>query len=296
MRVLVTGAGGFAGGHVVEHLTKTTDWDVVSSGVDLNVEAPAWDGVDAVLHLAARSDVTECNDRPVDAVHNNIDATLNLLEWAREQPITHVVQISTNEIYGPSPGGEEPKEWAPIAPSTPYSASKVAQEALSCAWWRTYGVPVVLTNTMHLFGEGQPKQRFIPMAVRKLMAGEEVPIYARRITDNHYVPSTRRWLYAGDHADALRWILMQPVSTPENYRPDRWHIAGPEVNLVSLVKKIAEILDVPARVQMVDDSLARPGHEYRYALDCSKIERAGWTPPLGFNDALIRTVNWISEQ
>lgn len=279
---------------MVEHFKRTTTWDVVTveqnlaSGFSL---AP----VDAIVNLAARSDVTECNARPVDAVHNNIDLTLNLLEWAREHPVTHFVQVGTNEIYGPSPGGDNPKEWAPVAPSTPYSASKVAQEALACAWWRTYGVPVVLTNTMHLFGERQPEKRFIPVAVRKLLAGEPVPIYGRRIAGDTYVPSTRRWLHAADHADALKWVLQRSVSTPNNPRPDRWHIAGPEVNLHSLIEKIAAILDVPARVKVMDDSTARPGHEYRYALDSTKIEQAGWKPPLGFDDALIRTVNWIRD-
>lgn len=296
MRVFVAGHKGFAGRHTVECLVAAGH-EVVTTDNDLRDPIEIRGEVSAVINLAARADVSEFIARPVTAVNNNIDLTMSLLEWARTQPLTHFIQVSTNEIYGPSPSGGEPREWAPIAPSTPYSASKVAQEALACAWWRTYDVPVVITNTMHLFGEHQPLRRFIPTAVRLLLTGQPVPIYARKITPIHYAPSVRRWLHAADHADALRWLLDRPVSTAaEETRPDRWHIAGPEVNLRSLVEKIGAILGVPAEVKVMEDSTARPGHEYRYALDPAKIHRAGWKPPLGFEDALTRTVNWIKDQ
>jgi dTDP-glucose 4,6-dehydratase len=309
--VLVTGGRGFVGGHVIEHLLATTDWEIVTvdryrrrpqarvTAVEFDLSDPVPPSVDdevgeidAVVHLAAVSDVAQFLARPAPLLRNNIDLTLNLLEWARGRPeLTHFVQVSTNEIYGPAPAhGGAAVEWAPLVPPTPYSASKAAQEMAAVAWWRSYDVPVALMNTMHLFGERQPPNRIVPVAVDRLLRGQPVPVHA----DAAGRTSRRCWLYAADFADAVRWVLCRPVTRwgPAG-RPDRWHVAGPELSLDQLVCRIARMMNVAPLMVHVDPEETRPGHEPRYALDASAIDRAGWWPPLGIGMGLERTVTWI---
>lgn len=316
MRVLITGGCGFVGGHLVDFLLEHTDWELVV--LDASVErqvtragarlitlkhdlgariSPVLDhvmgDVTAVVHLAAASDVSDFMAAPGPLVRNNVDVTLNLLEWARTKELTHFIQVSTNEVYGPVGAGEPQVEWAAIVPPTPYSASKAAQEALAVAWWRSYGVPVTIVNMMHLFGEGQLLARFIPSAVRRLRAGTRVPVYAGSVA-GHWVPSSRCWLYVKDLAGALHWLLSRPSTQwPDAARPDRWNIAGPEISLSRLVDLIADLLDVEPLIAWVDVEGVRPGHEHRYALDTSKITRAGWKPHYGFDEGLNRTVTWM---
>ena len=289
MRVLVTGHRGFAGRHVVSHLRATTDWEVVVIEGDLRYPLRTGD-IDAVLHLASGSSVATALADPVPFVQNNVDLTLNLLQWARTQALRHFVQVSTNEVYGPmTAASQRPVETTPLNPSTPYSASKVAQEALAMAWRHSYGVPAIVANTMHLFGEHQPDDRFVPTATRALLRGEPVRIYGSADA----VPS-RCWLYAGDHADALRWLISHDHGEvyPCQPGPGRWNIAGPEFDCVEVVQKIADLVETQARIEFEPNGI-RPGHEQRYGLDTTKIAVAGWQAPIGFDEGLVRTVRWI---
>lgn len=314
MRALITGACGFVGGHLVEHLLEFTDWELVL--VDHSLDRHEYDrnrvtairhdlrgrittavddligDIQVVFHLASESDVAAFIANPGPLVRANVDITLNLLEWARTRTtITHFIQVSTNEVYGPAAAGGPQREWSPMVPPTPYSASKVAQEALAISWWRTYGVPVVLVNTMHLFGERQPEKKFIPTAIMRLLGGERVPILAGKVADN-WVSSSRCWLYVKDLADALHWLTTQGTAIrPPCSRPGRWHVAGPEVTCYRVAHQVAELLDVPTRVEFQDQGL-RPGYELRYALNTEKITEAGWKPRYGFEAGLARTVNW----
>lgn len=295
MILLVTGSNGFVGRHVVTYLRETTDWDIVPCESDLRTwrsrRVPSeYAEVTAIIHLASRTDVTSFVDDPVPRVTDNIESTMNLLEWARTRPLTHFIQVSTNEVYGPARASEIHTEWSPVRPSTPYSASKVAQEALASAWHHTYGVPTVIVRTMHLFGEGQPAERFIPTAIRKLIAGEPVPIYGKE-TEEHWVPASRNWLYVLNFADALRWLLERRVD-PE----DRWNVAGPEVNCMRLVTMIADRLGVRGTVNFVDVDQARPGHELRYAINSSRIQDAGWKCPHSIGAGLNRTIEWVKSE
>jgi dTDP-glucose 4,6-dehydratase len=307
-RILVTGAFGFVGRHVVSYVLDETDWEVVAVDtkthgflpedrvqvVNANLEHQ-WTfelnervgRVDAVFHLAAASDVKHSLDYPVQHVHRNVDLTLWLLEWARRRSdqLTHVVQVSTNEVYGPSTRGRS-REWDPVVPVTPYSASKAAQEALATAWWRSFGVPLVLVNTQHLFGEGQPRQRFIPTVVDQLLEGQPV-----RLVGQLHLPPVRRWLHARDLASALVWTVERgrPASRAAEL-PDRWHVAGETLNCLVLAERIAELLEKPLEVEWVE--FGRAGYEQRYVLDTQKVHAAGWRPPLGFPAGLERAVGW----
>src|SRR5215469_12999148 len=282
-RVLITGGAGFAGHHLAEHLLTSTDWElVVLDGLtyagrpdrltdcagydpgrvtllwhDLRAPVHPWlderiGPVGAVLHLAAESHVDRSIKDPAPFARNNVDVTLTMLEWARTRPeITHFVQVSTDEVYGPAEEGTAHAEWAPIMPSNPYSASKACQEAVAFSYWRTYGLPVVVVNIMNMFGERQDPEKFVPLAIRAVLAGDEVPLHGRRFYfgDARWEPSSRCWLHARNFADALRWILTDtgPPRFPVTDRPDRWHVAGDQADVLAVAQMIAEIAGKPLR-------------------------------------------------
>lgn len=349
MRVLITGAAGFAGHHLVEHLLSKTDWELVCldgltyagdynrltrdiAGYDVNRVTNLWHDlrspigksldsrigpIDKVLHLAANSHVDRSIVQPGEFIMANVAITVNLLDWVRtceHTMLNHVIQISTDEVYGPAPDGYSHREWDSIVPSNPYSASKAAQEAVAISYWRTYGVPVTITNTMNLFGERQDPEKFVGLIMSKLMSGETIQVHAQPVkgpsassrwnerhvqVDGHWWrPGSRIWLHARNHADALLWLLenMPPSQYPYANRPDRFHVAGQvEIDNLSMMLSIAEIMEIEPKYEMVDFHSSRPGHDLRYSLDGSLLSRAGWTPPVSFDEALRRTVKWTQK-
>jgi dTDP-glucose 4,6-dehydratase len=319
VRVLITGGRGFAGRHTIDHFLKTTNWDIVTLERpnnmlllkdrvvrlphDLRGPIPSWldesiGHVDAVVHLAASADVHEFLKNPTEHVHNNVNGALHLLEWARGRRLDHFLLVSTNEVYGPTRLDFDyygDPEWSGIAPPTPYSGSKAAQEALAISWWRTYGVPVVITNTMQLFGEGQPAERFIPRVVDSLLRKIPVHVYAHQNDNGIWSSASRCWTHVRNHADALRWVLERPAELwPDSPRPARWNVAGPEYTCEALVLDIAYLLGIEPDIKFIESDKARPGHELRYALDTSRIFSAGWKPPIAFKEALADTVHELA--
>ena len=325
-KVLVTGGCGFAGHHLIEHLLVKTDWDIVildsltyAGRVDRMTEIRDFDAsrvkiiwhdlrsplpksipaVDYVLHLAAESHVDRSIEDPVPFIMNNVSGTTNLCEWARHQPsIKHFVQISTDEVYGAAPEGYAHKEWDPMVPSNPYAASKVGQEAVAISYWRTYGLPLTITNTMNLFGERQDTEKFVAKTMKALLEGSPVVLHGKPVNGG-FEYSSRHWLHARNHADALVWVLTK--TTPYIYgqvnmaiqRPNRWHVAGEEKDVAEMTQMIADSLGVADyRTEVVDYHSTRPGHDHRYALDNGKILNAGWLPPLSLSQALDTTVKW----
>lgn len=323
MRVLITGSAGFAGHHIVEHILSETDWEIVGidslrhRGDSLRIDTNADGGmgrysffchdlrapishrmirgigpIDYVLNIASESHVDRSITDPVDFCENNFRLALNMLEYAREAKPKAFVQFSTDEVYGAAPGDTLHAEWSPILPSNPYAASKAAQEALAISYWRTYGVPVVLTNTMNLFGERQDSEKFIPMLISRIARGEEVTIHGRP----DYI-GKRFYIHCRNMADALLFILnREPVQYQDSDSliiPDRWNIVGEvEMDNLSVAQIIAEIIGKPLKYRLVDFHAARPGHDRRYALDGRKLAAAGWTPPVSFRESLEKMVKW----
>lgn len=318
-RVLLTGIAGFIGSHVAEHLQANTDWEIVGLASfrhrgdserfesldpkrftihyaelrsDLSpVLIDRIGRVDYVLNLASESHVDRSIADPRPFVENNVSLALTMLEYARLARPKVFIQVSTDEVYGPALAGQNHAEWDPIIPSNPYSASKVAQEALATAYWRTYGVPVVITNNMNVIGERQDREKIVPKAIRAIIRGEPVPIHA----DAQGNPGSRFYLHARNIADAWLWLLTN--TTPEMYphagRPSRWNIVGQEeLDNLTLVRMIGDILGTEPKVEFIDFHHARPGHDRRYALDGSKIHAAGWRPPVNLRDSLHKTVWW----
>ena len=321
MRVLATGVAGFAGHHLVEHLLETTDWNVVGvasfkhRGCPRRLEhlfphprldilygdlrspfterqAESIGQIDAIIHAAAESHVDRSITEPVPFISNNVAVTLHMLELARVLKPKVFLQVSTDEVYGPAPDGYAHKEWDTTLPSNPYSASKAAQEAIAISYWRTYGVPVVITNTMNLIGERQDSEKFVPMTIAKVSRGEEVVIHGSPGS-----VGSRYYLHARNWADAHRFLaLREPTLYADRAgfdRPDKWHVVGErEVDNLEMAQAIARATGKPLRFRFEDFHATRPGHDRRYALDGQKLLSAGWTLPLPLDESLERTVRW----
>jgi dTDP-glucose 4,6-dehydratase len=324
MRVLVTGAGGFIGAHVVEHLLENTDWEVVGldsfrhKGDSLratherlleprytvfchDLRAPISarladqiGPVDFILNLASESHVDRSIQDPVPFVENNVSLVLNVLEYARRAKPRVFVQISTDEVYGPTNSPHGHIEWSPIMPSNPYAASKAAQEAIAIAYWRTYGVPVVITNTMNNFGERQDPEKFIPLLIEHIARGETVQI--------HGTPGqigSRFYLHARNHADALLFLLRRyqegvpAFFSADAAMPPRFNVVGEvEIDNLALAELVAGLMGRELHYQLVDFHSTRPGHDPRYALDGSRLALLGWQAPVPFEQSLERTIDW----
>lgn len=321
-RVLLTGAGGFAGSHVLRHLLTETSWDVACPvtfrhrGNPARIESTLrsddhWhDRVDVFMHdltaplprlasragdcdyviaMASESHVDRSIADPVPFVRNNTDLILTTLEYARETRPRAVIVFSTDEVYGPMTGGQPHAEWSPVMPSNPYAASKACQEAIAVSYWRTYGVPVVIVNSMNLIGEMQDPEKFLPMVISRVRAGETVTI--------HGVPGdigSRYFIHARNVADALLHILTgtSPATFPAARRPDRYNVVGERRTNLELAQMTADVMGLPLRYELTDFHSARPGHDPHYGLDGAKLASTGWKPPVPLAESLERTVRW----
>lgn len=330
--LLVTGADGFIGSHFVHHMLTKTDRNLLlvcgwrrggmgerlrtlasmHSGWrdrvtvmthDLSAPFSSFDadrieaiGVSDIVHFAAESHVDRSIVEPADVIRNNVMVTVNLLDLARKIPdLNSFVQISTDEVYGPAEGSYCHKEWDPIIPSNPYSASKAAQEAIAVSYWRTFGVPVIITNTMNNIGQRQSADKFLPMIVRKVLAGETVCIHSA-----NGVVGSRYYLHAANHADAIRCLLDRAVNYPAPgrvgpfaRRPFRANVVGElELTNLELAQIVAKEVGKPLVYDLVDAHTSRPGHDLRYALDGSKMRDLGWEPPVPLVESIRSTVRW----
>lgn len=321
MRLLLTGSAGFMGCHFVEHILKNTDWDIVGIDsfehkgdservirdkrykvycADLNAPisyrlADKIGDVDYIVNMASDSHVERSITDPVPFVRNNVNLALNVLEYARTQKgLKKFIQISTDEVFGAALEGHNHTEWEHHLPSNPYSASKSCQEQLCISYWRCYGVPVIITNTMNIVGERQDPEKFLPMLISKINKGETVTIHGNK----DYV-GKRYYLHARNQADAILFILknvdvIKYVDTmSEIIKPERFNIVGDvEMDNLSLAKMVAEIMGKELKYELVDFHKARSGHDRRYALDGAKIRERGWVAPISFKQSLKKTITW----
>lgn len=318
-RVLVTGSAGFVGSHFVDHILKNTDWEIIGIDsfrhrgdslriadsnryhiytCDLNSPisyrlAHLMGKIDYIVNFASDSHVDRSIEKPVEFIQNNVNLILNILEFSRYAQPEKFIQISTDEVYGPAPEGTFHQEWSTILPSNPYAASKAAQEAIATSYWRTFKIPLILTNTMNMFGQRQDKEKFIPLLISKIWKGEEVTIHG----SESYI-GKRFYLHARNLADAILFLILGKA--PQKYFdsftpiiPDRYNVVGEiELDNLKLAQMIASILDKPLKYQLVDFHAARPGHDRRYALDGNKISHLGWKQPKNFEESLKSTIEW----
>ena len=257
---------------------------------------------DAVMHLAAESHVDRSISGPAEFIQTNIVGTYNLLEAAREYWNTlnnnskksfRFHHISTDEVYGDLPHPDEQDGELPLfteetsyAPSSPYSASKASSDHLVRAWFRTYGLPTIITNCSNNYGPYHFPEKLIPLVILNALEGKNLPIYGKG-------DQIRDWLYVEDHARALYKVVT------EGKVAETYNIGGHnEKQNIEVVQTICSILDelVPKesnysdQIKFVTD---RPGHDRRYAIDANKMKTdLNWSPIETFETGLRKTVQW----
>lgn len=327
-RVLLTGIGGSIGCHFFAHFMHNTDWYVV--GIDsfrhkgwadrvelMFKEHPEWrerltmithdlyapfsdltkrkiGHIDYVISMASMSDVFASIVDPVPFIQNNVNLIINLLEYAREVKPEVFLQISTDEVYGAckSKDSEGAKEWSPILPSNPYAASKACQEAIAISYWRTYNVPLIITNTMNNFGEMQQHNKFPIIVQKKIRNGEKIIIHG----DPNNIGS-RSYIHSRNFADAVLFLLKNTKphmhTSGEVDKPDRYNIAGDkQLDNLELVKLIGGLMNKEVIYELEDGDVQRPGHDPHYALDDTKLKNLAWKSPVPFEESLKNTIEW----
>ena len=324
-RILVTGIGGFIGSHFLDHILVNTDWEVI--GIDSfrhkgiservaesknfhenchrvrifthDLTAPFSDvlikkigRVDYVVNFASQSHVDRSIAEPVPFVENNVRLILNVVEYVRQICPDKFIQIGTDEVYGPTDGVHNHPEWSAILPSNPYSASKAAQDAVCIGHWRTFGIPLILTNIMNTFGERQDPEKFVPMVINKVLKGERVKIHSDAKTGKS---GGRFWLHARNTSDALLFMLnsVHPAKYPEVARPERFNIVGEkQISNLEIAQMIADILNMHLDYELVDAETSRPGHYLYYGLDGTKLKERGYEFPVNLEASMKKMVKW----
>jgi len=325
MKLLITGGAGFIGSNVIQHLIdqkpieRLVNLDCLTyaghlanlekvSGhpkyvferVDLRDKSNVLrvvqeHGITHVMHLAAESHVDRSIAGPGDFIHTNIVGTFHLLEacrgaWAESFSGKRFHHVSTDEVYGSLGPTGHFTETTPYAPNSPYSASKASSDLLVRAYHHTYGLPTVITNCSNNYGPYQFPEKLIPVVIQSVLHRKPVPVYGDGL-------NVRDWLYVRDHAEAL-WKVLTQGRDGETYNIGG-HNEWPNLRIVELICDLIDEL-APNRggnsrklITFVKD---RPGHDRRYAIDASKIQRElGWTPAHTFERGIRETVGWYLE-
>ncbi len=306
--VLVTGGCGFIGGHLVRRLLASPAYSVVNLDAltyagdpdgpegaaghpryrfvrgdvaDPAAVGDAMAGAWGVVHLAAESHVDRSIVDSGPFVRANVVGTQVMLDAARRHGVERFVQVSTDEVYGSlGPEGAFTEE-SPPAPNSPYAASKASADLLVRAYHHTFGLPAVITRCSNNYGTHQHPEKLIPFFIKNLLAGERVPVYGDGL-------QVRDWLHVSDHCAALEAVLL-------GGRPGEVYNVGGrcEVTNLALTRELLRILGRPE--SLIEHVADRPGHDRRYAVDCSKIERElGWRPSVPFAEGLREAAAWYA--
>jgi dTDP-glucose 4,6-dehydratase len=237
-------------------------------------------GVELLVNFAAESHVDRSLFEPGSFIQTDIFGTYVLLEAARKLGVSRMVQVSTDEVYGSIEKGSF-KESDPLNPSSPYSASKAGGDLMCLAYYKTWGVPVMITRGSNTFGPYQYPEKVIPLFITNAIDNQPLPLYGDGM-------NVRDWLYVLDHCEAIDLVLHEG-KPGEIYNVG----AGNELTNLELTRLILKILRKPeSLIRFVED---RPGHDRRYSLDCTKIKALGWQPRHKFEEALEETVRWYVE-
>lgn len=309
VRILITGGMGFIGSNLILWLLEQhagieiVNLDNLSyAGNPLNLASVASDprlsfvrgdvadaalvgplvaggGFDGILHLAAESMVDRSIAFSAPFIHSNVVGTQVLLDAALHHPVPRFVQVSTDEVYGSLPPEGEFSEDTPLAPNNPYSASKAAADLLCRAYFRTHGLPVMVTRCSNNYGPRQFPEKLIPLMISRARRDEPLPVYG----DGLHV---RDWLHVLDHCAAI-WAVFEGGRPGEVYNIG----GGAEMPNLELVRRLLGKLGKPeSLISHVPD---RPGHDRRYSINCDKLMgELGWRPAVRFEDGLASTIDW----
>lgn len=322
MNLLITGGAGFIGSNVIQHVidrpevAKLVNLDCLTyAGHPANLASVSkhpkyvFEKVDLrdktetlrvvtghkithVMHLAAESHVDRSISGPGDFIHTNVLGTFHLLEacrscWANQGTAARFHHVSTDEVFGSLGPTGFFTEITPYAPNSPYSASKAASDMLVRAYHHTYGLPTVITNCSNNYGPYQFPEKLIPVVIQSALARKPIPVYGDGM-------NVRDWLYVRDHASAL-WTVLTRGAIGDTYNIGG-HNEWPNIRIVETICDLIDEFKPAAGgqtrklIQFVKD---RPGHDRRYAIDASKIERElGWTPAHQFESGIRETVRW----
>jgi len=321
-RILITGVAGFVGSHVVEHILNNTDWDIIGLArlnyagdlqrfksmecmtsannrlkfvyhdlkFDMSYSLHQKIGkVDYVLHLAANSHVDRSIEYPKEFFMDNVIGTVNLMEYLRSfNKDALIINFGTDEVFGAADDDYNFKEDDRYRPSNPYSGSKVGQMAVGMSYFITYGLKVISTYTMNIFGERQNPEKLVPLAIKNCLNGNPIQIHSKLGKDGTVIEvGQRHWLHARNAADALLFLLNKGVAG-EHYNV----VVDTEMYNDEMCKLIGDIIGKPPILEYIDFHQCRPGHDRRYALDGSKLKKLGWIPPLAFDASMRKMVEW----
>jgi dTDP-glucose 4,6-dehydratase len=320
--VLITGAAGFFGSHMIEEVLVDTNWDIIAlcrlSNIgdmnrlvmskhiqnsqnrikflyhDLKYDisdhlSESIGKVDYIIHLAANSHVDRSITHPKQFFEDNVIGTVNLLEWYRKtNPDAVFINYLTDEVFGPAPNDYDYKEDDRWRPSNPYSGSKCGQGAAGISYHVTYGLPIITTYTMNMFGERQNKEKLIAKAIHHIVHDLPIPIHSKIDDDGkiEYV-GERHWLHARNAANATLFLLEHGISG-EHYNV----VGDTKFKNDEIVKYIGNIMNKTPILEYVDFHKTRPGHDRRYALDGTKLANMGWKPKVDFDTSMKKTIAW----
>jgi len=306
MRLLVTGGAGFIGSNFIRYIIKKySDYKIINLDkltyagnldnlkdiennsnytfvkgdiCDRRIVNELSKDVNAIVNFAAQSHVDRSIIDASDFIRTNIDGTYNLLEATKRYNISRFVQASTDEVYGSIEEGSF-KETSPLSPNSPYAASKAAADMLVHSYRVTFNLPVIVARSSNNFGPYQYPEKIIPLFITNALEDKPLPLYGDGM-------NVRDWLYVIDNCEGIDLILHR------GREGEIYNIGGGnELRNIDLTRMVLKILGKPeSLIQPVKD---RPGHDRRYSLDSSKIERElGWTPNFNFERALEETVEW----
>jgi dTDP-glucose 4,6-dehydratase len=302
-RVLVTGGAGFIGSNFVRYLLNQTKCEAINLDKltyagnlnnikDLRSEkrhkfirgdirnrklvGPLVKRADAVVNFAAESHVDRSIQTPDVFVETNVLGVQVLLEACRRFGV-RFEQISTDEVYGSRTQGSF-SESDVLNPSSPYSASKAAADLLVSAYHRTYGMEVVVTRSTNNYGPNQHPEKLIPRLITNALRGKPLPIYGTG-------ENIREWIFVKDNCDAIRLVL------EKGEKGQVYNIAGGhERSNISIAREILNRLSLPE--EMIEFVHDRPGHDFRYSLNCEKIRQLGSNPQVSFEEGIQKTIDW----
>ncbi len=308
-RILVTGGAGFIGSNFIHYWLKThTEDEIVNLDkltyaghleslkdieanphyqfvqgdiTDQETVKKVMQGVDTLVHFAAESHVDRSVLDPLIFVKTNVLGTATLLNAALDEGIKRFHHISTDEVFGQLGENDPPfNEETKYDPRTPYAASKAGSDHLVRSFYQTYGLPITISNCSNNFGPFHDPEKLIPRFITNLLEGKKVPLMGKG-------ENVRDWIYVEDHNVAVNVILQKGVIG------ETYCIGGEEKTNYEVTKKILELLELGEdMIEYVDHRL---GHDFRYAIDDSKIKRLGWGPSTSFDERLKETVKWFKE-
>jgi dTDP-glucose 4,6-dehydratase len=322
--ILLTGASGFAGSHMLRCLLKNTTShifcpvtyrhggsekrikSIVSSDFTEKYTVFECDlaqenlndfdflsDVSLIINFASESHVDRSITEPRNFMSNNINLMINLLEFARlKSRDLQFIHVSTDEVYGALDKSFNNAEWTqPHLPSNPYSASKSAQESLVVSYYKTFDLNISIINSTNILGEGQNQEKYIPKVIRKILNYEDISVD----TDIYGTMGSRKYVYAGDVADAVNLISKlqnnsHKFASKKNL-PERYHISGiDELSNLEIVEIISKILNIESKINIYPSP--RPGYDLRYELSSNKLRDLGWVESKPISQRLKEIVEW----